>query len=335
LWRPEQIHDKNFDLIDILRIRLNTLYAFDKTPVKAARRPDYEKNILTEIVISTKPVEAEIRLKKVPKPRIFLDPDIPPTGLRAPLEKVENVSNTYAPRKLESAVEENVKASIIIPELYIYGLSTYDLIRLLSVGLLGVKSRRRIVPTRWAITATDTILGNFFLSKIKYGREYPRVELYTHKHFGNEYFILFIPNTYWMMEMFEIWLPMSIWVRRPGEPVVIHIHEKYDGKPNKYDGGYFAIRLGVLEKLFKDRRIAAVIAVRIITPDYFAGIGSWQIREGVRMALNKKPYLYGDRDYVLKHLNNIVFKRAGINILNESKVLKLLKFKKLNEFFYK
>ncbi len=333
LWRPEFAREKKFDLIDILSIRLNTLYAFDKTPVKIARKPGYERSVLTEIVISMKPVEAEIRLKKTPKPRIFLDPDIPPTGLRAPLERIENVSNAYAPRKVENAVEEDVKASTILPELYIYGLSTYDLIRLLSVGLLGVKSRRKIVPTRWAITATDSILGNFFLSKIKYGKEFSETELYTYKHFGNEYYILYIPNDFWMMEMFEIWMPMSIWVKRPDKPVVIHIHETYRGKPNKFDGGYYAIRLGVLEKLFTIKRKAAVIAVRIVNPEYFAGIGSWQIREGVRMALSKAPSMRGNKDEVLKYLNDLVFKKTGVNIIERSVVLRTLKIKKLDEFF--
>jgi len=324
-----------FDLIDILKMRLNYLYSFRKVNVKRAYRLSRNEEVLRDLAISIKPVETEIKLKKDPSPRVFLDPDIPPVGLRAPLDKIEEVGNSYAPRKVENAVEEDEKASILLAELYEYGISNYHLIRLLSTGLLGRKHRRRIVPTRWAITATDVILGDFFLGKIKEkGKEIADASVFHHEHLGNIYYILLIPNDWWGMEMFEIWMPMSVWVRRPGKPVLIQIYELYNGKANKMDGGYYAIRFSILEWLKKNYKKALAIAVRIIKPEYFAGVGNWQIREGVRRALSKEPVFKGEFEDALRYLRRIVLKETGIDIVQKSKLLKWKKQPRLIDYFY-
>lgn len=328
------ISSENFDLIDILRIRLNNLYTFERVNVRKAPSLYRTNEVIKELAISVKPVDTEIVLRREPIPRVFLDPDIPPVGLRAPIERIEDVGNVYAPRKLESAVEEDENARILMSELYDHGISNYHLIRLLSVGLLGKKHRRRIVPTRWAITATDVMLGNYFLDEIKrVGREVRETMLFHHEHLGNIYYVLLIPSDWWAMEMFEIWMPMSVWVRRPGKPVVIHIYESYDGKANKMDGGYYAIRFSILEWLRKNLRRAMAVAIRIIKPEYFAGVGNWQIREGVRRALAKQPVKKGETDEILKFLRGIILKQTGIDFVSRSKILKLRKQPTLIEYF--
>jgi hypothetical protein len=37
----------------------------------------------------------------------------------------------------------------------------------LSIGVLGLKKDKKLVPTRWAITATDDILAKKLLEKVK------------------------------------------------------------------------------------------------------------------------------------------------------------------------
>jgi hypothetical protein len=50
-------------------------------------------------------------------------------------------------------------------------------------------------------------------------------------------------------------------------------------------GAYFAGRLGVAEHLFKRRHKAAALILREIRPEYVMPLGVWQIREGIRQAL--------------------------------------------------
>ena len=321
-----------YDLIDILKIRLNFLYSYNKVNVNIARKPTYPPEPIKELAISIKPLETELELLKYPKPRISLDADIPPIGLRAPLRKLEVVDNAYAPRKLEEAIYEDEKSSILLFELYSHGISNYHLMRLLSLGLLGKKNNKKLVPTRWAITATDSVLGNWFLKNIKRSPSFSKSAVYYHSHLGNEYYIWIIPSDYWAFEMFEIWMPMSVWVRRPGKPVLIHVYESYNGKPNKMDGGYYAIRFSVLEALQRWRRKGKVIAFRIINPEYFAGVGSWQIREGVRIALTKKPLLHGDFDEIRSQIFGLIREKTGLDLEGKSRVIKMVKEVKLLDF---
>ncbi|MFB6165088.1 MAG: hypothetical protein ABEJ31_08005, partial [Haloarculaceae archaeon] len=51
-------------------------------------------------------------------------------------------------------------------------------------------------------------------------------------------------------------------------------------------GAYYASRLGVLEHLSDRGRQAKVLVVRYASPEYWAPVGVWQIREGVRHAFD-------------------------------------------------
>jgi len=324
---PDKWIDIFSDLTDVLKVRLGTLYSF-----KPKRVDERIEEKLKELAISTKPTSVEIKLKKEPRIRVKVDPDIPPMGAVAPLEKLEVVDNISAPRKLESAVEEDVKASLIVPELFLRGINNYHLMRLLSVGLLGRKTRRRIVPTRWAITATDTILSNFFLKELRDFKEIEEAEMYYYEYLGNIYYLILAPSFFWSMEMFEVWLSNTVWVRFSNKPVIIHVYESYDGKPNIMDGGYFAIKFSVLRHLYNRRRKAAVFALRIITPKYFAPVGSWQIRESIRKALENGPNYKGEFEALLEFLDMREGDRIQFSILEKSWLLKRLKERRVTEW---
>jgi hypothetical protein len=55
-------------------------------------------------------------------------------------------------------------------------------------------------------------------------------------------------------------------------------------------GAYYSARLAVLEYLESVRRSARVIAVRRVTGEYWAPLGTWVIREAARKAM-KENYM--------------------------------------------
>ena len=326
---PEEWAKKRLDFSDILKTRIWTIYAFKRNLIKRVPQID---DPLGQITISYKPVNVEVRLKKEPRFRIHLDPQIPPFGASSILEKIFIEDNIYAPRKVENAVEEDVKAAIIVPELYKHGISYYYLQRLLSAGLLGRKFRRKLVPTRWSITATDSILSEFFIKSIRYAKEIEDAGLYFWEYLGNKYYIILIPNRFWSMEMFEIWLPKSVWLPKYSRPVVIRIYEDYTGKPNKMDGGYYAIKKSILEFLYKRRRKAVALAIRIITPNYIAPVGSWQIRESVKLALENGPVIKSEYKYLIRLMLEKEPILEQIRMMQSSWLLKRLAIKSLDSF---
>ena len=74
-------------------------------------------------------------------------------------------------------------------------------------------------------------------------------------------------------------------------------HEGYEGRTSYVEetaGAYYAARLGVLEHLKERGRQAKALVLREITDDYWAPVGVWQVREGVRNAF--EGVLGSDRD---------------------------------------
>ena len=274
-------------LLDIIRMRASMIYSYRVLKVRKASGRLAET--IREAAMSVRPVDSEVLLSRPPRFTLRFDPLLKPVVFSAEVEKISLTSNPVIPRRVDSLVVDRVKAREALKELYSRGFDVYYLQRLLSSGALGVE--KKFVPTRWSITAVDRAIGDYLLSKVKTFPEISGVEVYTSSYIGNNYILLFLPGP-WFMEMVEIWLPNSVWV--PGaEPYMTLIHEYSDGRPSGQDGGYDAIRLPVLEHLYKRGRQARVLAIREVTPEYFAPVGNWQIRESVRAALGRSPERYG------------------------------------------
>lgn len=313
-------------LYDIVRLRAGLVFSYSVMHVGNATAAILEA--VQEAAASVKPVDSEAFFKKPPTFRMRFDPLLKPVGLSGHIEKLRLVDNPSIPRHVESFVSDRVKAKRALIELYSYGFDVYYLQRLLTSGLLGVE--KKLVPTRWAITAVDKTLGDHLLRRV---REYPEVadyEVYHSNYIGNRYTILLIPES-WSMEMLEIWMPHSVWV--PGDRAYISaIHEWGDGAPSGEDGGYQAIRFAVLESLAKRGRQAACLAIREITPEYFAPVGNWQIREGVKGALQGKPIRARSVEEALQELSRLTLTPLS-EILSRSLLLRSLRVqRRLPEF---
>ena len=90
----------------------------------------------------------------------------------------------------------------------------------------------------------------------------------------------------------------------------------------------------MLEWLRKTNKKAVAITVRIIKPEYFAGVGNWQIREGVRRAFSKEPIYVGEQEEAINYLQKKILKETGIDVVQKSKLLKLLKQPRLTNFLH-
>lgn len=329
-WRPEEWAKKRLDFSEILKFRIKTVFPFEHRHI---RKPPQIYDPLGESIVSVEPVGIEVYLRKPPKMRISFDADIPPVGGSAPLKKIELEDNPKVPRRIESIIMERTKASHAVAYLYNYGASIYYIQKIFSAGFLGIRERKRIVPTRWGITAVDSILGHQFLKQIRKAPSIGNAGLYYWEYLGNKYYILLIPSDYWAMEMFEVWLPNSVWVRNVGNPIIIHNYEDYDGKPKKMDGGYYAIRMAVLERLKQQNRIAMAMAIRIITPRYIAPVGNWQIRESIRLGLERGPIARGEIHELIDILKLREKSLEKVDIEKRSWLLRRTKIARLDQYF--
>jgi hypothetical protein len=176
--------------------------------------------------------------------------------------------------------------------LYRRDFDVYEINRVLSAGGLGKSQNRRLVPTRWSITAVDDTVGNYLRGSVRTNRPLSGVEVWVNEYVGNRYWILLAPGQ-WEFELVEMKSPGSVWNPDPtGDIWMGSAHEGYEGRTDYVDetaGAYYAARLGVLEYLERRGRQAKALVLREVSDDYWAPVGVWQIRESVRNAFEEAP----------------------------------------------
>jgi hypothetical protein len=256
---------------------------------------------LQELAMSERPAESEATFEKRPLADTDLDrelrlnTDSAPFGPAAPI-KTFKTSSLSADQKIESAFYDgDLKASDAVMALYEKGVEASRIQRVLSVGMLGLKKNRKLVPTRWSITATDDIIS---ASVVKQNETNAGIDLYEvrqYSHLGNYYSVILIPDGVWSFEMIESWYTGD------GRMATGADYEDARGLDHypSIAGAYFAARLAVAEHLSRRRRKAAALVLREIHPEYVMPVGVWQIREGVREAMKKPAQTFDTLDAAL------------------------------------
>lgn len=320
----------NFAIRDVLDLRNNLLNSRFQSKVTDSRSPNNKfVQIAQELALSSKPVDVEIELKKKIGPGVKKDRVLSPQGMAAPLKKAKITNNVKIDRKLDKVINDEIKSAEGIEYLYKNKFNEYALSKILSVGVLGLKKDKRLVPTRWSITATDDIIGKKLFEKVK---EYPWIEnheLFFGEFLGNVYLIMLFPNV-WSYELFELYLPGSSW-NPSNEIKAATDFEGYGGRKNYASdtaGGYYASRLPILEYLEKIKRQACVLAIRIELPSYWAALGVWVVRESVRKALAHRKLEFAEMREMLDSVKKIGMIKFGFDpekVLRKSRLIENIK----------
>jgi hypothetical protein len=284
--------------------------------------------IAQEIAVASKPVDIEIQLKKGLNVGRKKDRVVTPHGMRAPLEKAKITSNVKVDRKVDKVINDEIKASEGMEYLYKNNFSEYTLNKILSIGVLGLKKNKKLVPTKWSITATDDTLAKSLLKSVRNFKWIDDYELFFGEFMGNCYLIMLFPNV-WSYELFEIYFPGSSW--NPSQEIKASTDSEGYGGRKTYAtntvGGYYASRLPIVKYLNEIKRQASVLAIRLETPSYWAALGVWVVRESVKKAL-KKSMKFDSREELLqavKQIGKIKYNFDCLQILQKSKLLEQIK----------
>ena len=288
---PREWASRGEPLHRIISLRASTPHAGLKARVDEPLRL-YELEI-SPAALSTRPVDSEARLARPLKPRLRFDGLIKPVGPSEDAVRVRVTSNPSMHPALEKLYWDDVKAEKAVWTLWRAGLDVYEIERAFSLGALGTLKRRRLVPTRWAITAVDDILSRRLRRELA-GRPWlDRVEAYRASYLGNRFTVILYPGA-GRFEWVEVWHPRGLWSRASARPVVVRVVEDERGRASAVDGGFSAARLAVLEALARRGARADVLILREVLPDYYAPVGNWHIRETVRKAMASKPVVFQD-----------------------------------------
>jgi hypothetical protein len=283
LDRPEIWLGKGIE--EIVKYRLSLVRGVSDIDIHTTSGKYIES--LQEFAMASKSVESEVTFEKRPMAEIKqqkdigLDTESAPFGPVAPLKTFKTSSFLSIDQRLENAYyDKDFHAAEAIVDLYKKGLEISRIHRVLSMGMLGLQKNRRLVPTRWSISATDDIISASLIKDIDIHPTINFFEVYKYSHLGNYYTIILIPDDVWSFEMQEAWFDSN---GNLGIGVDFEDALGLDHYPS-IAGAYFAARLGVAEHLSKIERKAAALVLREIRPEYVMPVGVWQIREGVREA---------------------------------------------------
>jgi DNA repair protein NreA len=246
---------------------------------------------MQELAMSERPAESEVTFEKKPlanvemQKELRLDHEATPFGPAAPLRAFK-VSSLSADQRIEAAYyDTDLRAADAMMKLYRQRVEMSIIHRVLSMGMLGVKKKRKLVPTRWSISATDDMISGMLVKEIEMNPSIDLFEVTRYSHLANHYSVILIPDDMWNFEMIESWFTsqgqMATGIDNEDERALNH-------NPT-IAGAYFAARLAVAEQLAHRHKKAAAIVLREIHPKYIMPLGVWQIRQGIREALKKPP----------------------------------------------
>ena len=319
---PERWLGKTLE--DIVNFRLSLVRGIEKISIQNTQGRFIEN--LHEVAMSSHSIDTDLQFHKSTLPVTTIDGESAPFG---PVGDIKSAKffGTRSDKSIERVYyDHDLKAQDAVLTLYNKGIDISKIQKCFSIGMLGKK--RKLVPTKWSITATDDIISKSLVSEILEFDLIDSCRVFSHDHLGNMFSVILFPHR-WLFEMQEAW---------HDENKVGFGFDSEDARgidhPPAIAGAYFAAKLGVAEYLVQKKLQAAVLVLREIRPEYAVPVGVWQIREAMRAAMKKEPYIAENFvDGV-----NFASKRMSVGKsewLSRGMLLEMLKQKSISEFFLK
>ncbi len=335
---PKLWSQHNIPIGNIASLRYSLVNSKTQWQVKDTLKRSKFLDICQEVGMAAKPVELEVNLKDRPMLNLKPEKEIIPFGPQSELLKARITANSKIDARVERAVNDtDLKAADAIVSLYKKGFEENMLTKLISVGNIGLGKNRKLVPTRWSITAVDDTIGKKLMEEIK-DLQIGDYAAYFGGGWGNYYLLLFFPQV-WSYELFESYLGYKAnpWSKEGN--FYSTDYEGYAGRktyPEETAGGYFACKLPVLEKMKELKRQHSCLALRFISSEYNVPLGVWVCREAARKSLQRKPLSFTSQELMLRYARELIKMKFGFELdllLKESRLLQEKKEqKRLGEF---
>ncbi len=332
LSSAEDWSKNNLGIANVLRLRGQLIYGKTLSNIKGENKI---KSVVKELALTSKKVSTEFFLKKQPILGDISSSSIfRPMTNPAPIEKVQLEENTKVLKKVDYLVNDtDCLATIALRELS-KEIRVDHMQKLLSAGMLGRGKARKMVPTRWSITAVDDTLSKQMLEKIRYYQEFDSVQLLEGNYLGNYIRILILPGQF-SFEGIEVWEDVE--EEGPGEHFTTFAqdYEGFNGR-KKYasniTGGYYAMRLPVCEHLEEKKKQGTVLVFREITKEYYAPLGVGVVREATRRAIKSEAKTFENINSAISYMKKNM--KLSHDYLDKSWVLENYgKQKRLLDFF--
>jgi hypothetical protein len=283
LWLGKSIQD-------IIDYRFSLVRGKSLIEIHDARDPGKYLLDLHDLALSSASVDVNAKFKKKPRMAVSLSEETQPFGPSALIQNLEIVPSSGEQRLEAVYYDGDLLAAEGMVELYQDGVEVSRIQRNLSLGMLGVSEQRKVVPTRWSITAVDDTLSKHLLNRVRRYAPLDKYEVYKYEYLDNWYAAILSPRN-WAFEWIEAWFPGTAWNETGSVPALMGDHEPFEGRTTyaSVGGCYYSTRLAVAEALERKGKQASALVLREIRPGYILPVGVWNVRESVRATLKTQP----------------------------------------------
>ena len=239
---------------------------------------------LQDISLASKSIDSEATFGRRPTGSMFTE-DSTPHGPSAVLEKFDIDAVRWDKQLEKTFYDTDLKASEAVVNLHNKEVPFSAMQKAFSVGAIGVKNNRKLVPTRWSITACDSTLADEFLKEV---RKFEILDTYRLYEFGalNNYYIIILTPTEWQYEWYESFIKLM-----NNEELIFSDYETNSDK-NEYSavgGCYYTAKMAVLDYLMKIKKQSGLLILREAYEGYVP-LGVFNVRENIKEAM-MRPYL--------------------------------------------
>ncbi|PKL67878.1 MAG: hypothetical protein CVV28_03910 [Methanobacteriales archaeon HGW-Methanobacteriales-1] len=264
---------------DIIGYRLSLVRGKQTVSIDDINNSFVEK--LQEISLSSTSIDSEATFNKRPRGLSFSE-ETTPHGPSALIEKFD-IDAVKWDRELEKVFyDSDLRAREALTELHNNGVPFSNVQKAFSVGAIGTGKRRKLVPTRWSITACDSTLADSLLKNVRNYEIIDTHRVYEFSSLNNYYAVILIP-TEWQYE----W--MEAFIRVLGkEELIFSDYETNAGKKeySRVGGCYYTCKMGVLDALNREQKQAGAIVLREAYSGYVP-LGVFNVRENVKYAMEQ------------------------------------------------
>jgi hypothetical protein len=252
---------------------------------------------LQHIALAKNAMGAEAEFTKRPRGYQFNE-EHQPFGPSAPLKQFRPDNSKWNLHLEKAYNDTDLKAADAVVESYNKGVLISQIQKAFSVGAMGTEKRRRLVPTRWSITAVDDILCKHLLEQVRNLPVIENFQVFEHRALNNYYAILLTPTS-WQYEWVEAFIRVL-----GSEEVIFADHEYNEGKKeySSVGGCYYSCKFGALEGMLAKGVQAGAIVFREAYPGY-APLGVFNVRQNTRHAMQQAPKEFDDLRAALGYIS--------------------------------
>ena len=278
---PEAWIPGNHTQEEIIGYRMNLIRG--KQQVNAADLDNRFIGKLQEISLSQASLESEVAFTATPQGQSFSE-EHTPFGPSAGIERFDVEPGRWNPKLERTFYDTDLRAADAVVDLHKNGVPFSSIQKAFSVGTMGQGRARHLVPTRWSITACDTIIGDRLLADVKRNAVIDTWKVHEFSSLNNHYAVILMP-TAWQYEWSEAFLHVL-----GNEELVFSDHEGTKKKTpySPLGGCYYSCKMAVLEALAREGKQAGAIILREARKGYVP-MGVFNVRENVRSAMQQAP----------------------------------------------